>query len=177
MTRGRRRKLKLFLPQEKMEAQHTRSTEPSVRCPRGRTALQSACSYHTPYLTHISGVPLPRAPVIAVSLGHWWHLYGQHGSPALRTIRASISSSSCLPFSTRVTIWLLRVFTSLDSTLLRDRMPSNFFFCSSSSVWRVSRSLVSFCNYKMRAESQPRLIAQGTLNPTLWGDSGLGGQL
>lgn len=68
-----------------------------------------------------------------------------------RTMRASMSSSSCLPFSTRVPIWLLRVFTSLDSTLFRDRTPSDFFLRSSSSLWRASRSLASFWNRKVQS--------------------------
>lgn len=75
MTRGRRRKL--FLPQEKMEAQHTRSTEPSVRCPRGRAALQSACS-------------------LSYTLSH---------PHVLRSPIAQSTSHSCLPQALVASVW------------------------------------------------------------------------
>lgn len=84
-----------------------------------------------------------------------------------RTMRASMSSSSCLPFSTRVPIWLLRVFTSLDSTLFRDRRPSDFFFRSSSSLWRASRSPASFWKQKVRSRVAGRCGTSATTGPSL----------
>lgn len=78
-----------------------------------------------------------------------------------------MSSSSCLPFSRRVPIWLLRVFTSLDSTLFRDRTPSNFFFRSSSSLCRASRSLASFWNQKVQSWAAGLHGTLATTGPSL----------
>lgn len=77
-----------------------------------------------------------------------------------------MSSSSCLPFSTSVPSWVRRVFTSLDSTLFRDRTPSNFLLSSSSSAWSVFRSLASFYGVRKLGCGSKGTLAISGLAPT-----------
>lgn len=69
------------------------------------------------------------------------------------TSKASMSSSSCFPFSSKVPIWPFSIFTSPHSIWFLALVASSFFFSSSWFFWRVLCCSASFCSDVKENES------------------------